>query len=186
MKIMFNPSVNFGAHLVSRSSVPYRNPDTENVELQPVAFVRYDRHNSADLETLLAVENLWQKPNIATRIRHAAYNIKNGYNNNGDIYALTTQTDSFEKLDPDKILGMAAISENNPYEIFLSNIIARPDDITHNKVGTTILDKLKNMYDSIELFSNEGVEGFYIRNGFRKVEDYKSHYLWKKHSDGYI
>ena len=186
MKVKFNPSVNFGAKCISRGSVIYNNPQTKKIEYQPVAFVQYDGENLSDFDALVAVTDMWHNHNIARRISGTAYNIKNRYISSAKVYALTSQTDSFEKLDPDKILGMTAVDENSPFDIYLSDIIVNPDDKTHKKVGTTILNKLKNIYDVIDLNAIAGVDGFYLRNGFKKAYDHRSHYYWKRYPDEYV
>ena len=188
MKIIFNNTLNFGAKLISKGSVPYHNPETKEHEYKQVSFVEFDRHNQSDYDAMLAVTDAWENHNIARRISGTASNIKNGYANKSRVFALTTQTDTFEKLDPDKVLGITGVQESNPYEIYLSDILVKPKNKNYNKVGTTIISKLKSIYDSIYLdaVDTKGVDVFYIVNDFKKVYGYTKRYSWNKYSDGYI
>ena len=109
---------------------------------------------------------------------------------NWKLYALSTQIDSFENLEGDKILGLAQVSKDSPQAINLEYLQVKPE-YTHNNslpnfkhVGSGIIDCLKNLNHvaRINVISILEEIDFYIMNGFVFDLDIlnESNLFWKR------
>ena len=80
------------------------------------------------------------------------FNNQEYYSEKTNFYALTTQKDSFENLNPHAILGLAELTpleDNN--EVYIDYLVVAPDKksfepySTYQKIGTAILDIIKKI-----------------------------------------
>ncbi len=152
-------------------------------------FVKLTADNRDDLKAVNACEQKWKGAAYIQKIATAAHWL--GYRNGTkiDVYALTTQKNNFNKLNPKNILGLAEIRTNEatPQNAELYHLQVKPTAISINgtnksykKVGTSIVRSLQKMYKTITLFSDKTpeVKKFYENLGF--IEDYcgEDHYTW--------
>lgn len=75
------------------------------------------------------------------------------------IYALTKQAENFDSLKADDILGLAEISLTGKNKIHVNYLQVDPEQVykiepDYNKIGSRILDSLKNLYKIITLKPN--------------------------------
>ncbi len=105
------------------------------------------------------------------------------------ILALTTQTDSFDKLNSGATLGVAKISKIKEKEIELEYLQVHPRFVYSfgpafvKHTGSAIIDYLKLMNDKICLIASPSSHIFYKKNGFKKLSQNGNHMIWVKHNN---
>ncbi len=190
MKIENQYSPVFGAKLINnhvnvgklqQGATRYCNSEVSFVEIEP--------DNVNDIKALKNCSEYWSYAKFSDNIYHAACAARNEskYYENNKVYALTSQTDSFEKLDDDKILGLVHVSPIEQNSLFIEHLQVKPDIIFVNKpeykgVGTGILDSLKELTNKITLFptKDKSVRDFYERNGFFEFPPGSNIFTWVK------
>lgn len=155
-----------------------------NVAPQKVSFIEF---SPTDIETL----NDFRESIYGDRVYR-----KQSFRD-ARIYGLTTQLDSFEKIDYKKILGLIKV-EDDPK--FITSIRIRHDAMTppkttfmdkiffgeinnrkYKKVGTALLDGLKSVNDYLLVFSPKKLVGFFKQNGFWNPRpNHKKYLTWVK------
>ena len=152
-----------------------------------VAFVKLDKDNKNDIIAVDEATKHWNDGIFIKRIATASHWMKTVPI---DIYALTSQSNNFDKLDYKQIIGFAEMRDDNMQKKYkwLHYLEVKYDAIkvgseSKNKykyAGSTILSSLKKIYKNISLFSvrHPNIEKFYRQNGF--IEDYMgcNHYVW--------
>lgn len=116
------------------------------------------------------------------------------------MYGLTTQTDSFEKIEPKKILGTITTDSDNEW---ISNMRLRREakppvklsliekiytfgtipegERMYKNVGTALIDGLKCTTDRIAVFSPKKARGFFAKNEFKNpLPEDKEYLIWEK------
>lgn len=113
------------------------------------------------------------------------------------LYGLTTQTDTFEKINHKKILGLITTTKDKDMIIqirirkeaktpnkrtLIDKIFCEPKvDRRYKKVGTALLDGLKSVSDRITVFSPKKFVDFFIKNGFSNpLPNDKKYLTWVK------
>lgn len=152
--------------------------DEEGLKPQKAAFVEF---RPADIETVNEINH-----DIGWLGGRRAFD-KRSFET-GHIYGLTTQTDSFHKINPDKVLGLVTTTDKNDIitsirlraeaktpakKSLLSKIFNYiypsgyyKEERQYKKVGSALLDGLKHVTDDIAVFSPKKYAGFFIKNGF--------------------
>jgi len=156
--------------------------------------------NANDLSCLDDVSGIW-KETFAYGIWHDAYQQHvNGHDEKEKthFYAVTEQNKDFEKLNPNKILGLVEFkkndgkhsneivflqtnpknishhkSKNKPQNIFaelLSIFSLNKSKTEYKSIGSSIINSLKTLFpnEDIFLYSAEWAQGFYKKQGFKK------------------
>ena len=184
---MQTDSVSFGAIPINSIIIKKYNKASEKFADYPVNFVKLDADNKDDLEAVNKIVHKWNGAKYIRRIATSAHWMKE---KPIEIYALTSQSQNFEKLQSNYILGLAEMREDryDSENTLLRYLQVRPGAMNVNQkhrinykyIGSAILKSLKPIYDNISLFadSNENIEAFYKHNGF--IEDFKGakHYSW--------
>ena len=175
MRIENQYSPCFGAKFINNVNIGKLQQGVAKYCNCEVSFLEIDPHNTGDIKALENCSKYWSYAKYADSIYHAASALRNDskYYKDNKVYVLTSQTDVFEKLNDDKILGMVHVSPFADKSLFIEHIQVKPDIIYVNKpdykgVGTGILNSLKELTHKISLFptKDESVRNFYERNGF--------------------
>ncbi len=167
------------------------------------SFVELNPKDKADLDMLNKIQMTW-RGDFTDTIFNSAFCSSVLDDDKKKFYALTSQQDSFDKLDYKKVLGVVEMNkcENTNRIEFLQ---VNPDYITvkpkswlsklfskntnsneklpfFKRVGAAILDSLKKHTDkSLDLISVDSATGFYKKNGFsRKSLFYPAYFIWSK------
>lgn len=172
------------------------------------SFVELNPKDRADIDMLNKIQMTW-RGDFTETIFNSAFCSSFIDNDKKKFYALTSQQDSFDKLDAKKVLGVVELNKLkhiNRIEFLQVNpnyIVGKPKSwigklfsSTRNKeqslplfkrVGSAILDSLKKITDKpLDLLSVENATGFYRKNGFVRKSIFNSHYfIWRK-NNGYI
>ena len=153
-----------------------------------VSFVKLNPYNASDVLALRQIAKYWENDKFAGNISVCADAIYDGKSADGiKIFALTSQSDSFEKLNPDKILGVIETEDTAPFHIHINRFQTKPEFVYGYKpeykgVGTAILNSLKEMYNKISAISeaDKYTRSFYERNGFYESSKGSNFYIWYK------
>lgn len=177
--------INFKAHLIDTTQVMKRGRFCKKYEPQNVSFVKLDLDSKHDKKTLKKLKNLWYCT-FAGQIFYDATKT----NKPISVYAITTQTDCFEKLKPKEILGIAETTET--YKKANLEYIQIHPEYTYNEtdskrkftgVGTALLDMIKGLKNlqQIKVTSVFQTIPFYEKNGFTISNmDDEGTLIWKK------
>lgn len=175
--------INFKASLINKPTVMKKNWLSCKYSPKEVAFVKLDTQSMTDVNTLKKLKNIWPLTFVSNILRDISLN-----SDLVNVYALTLQKDSFEKLEPDEFLGVAEIT-NEDNEVCLEYLQTNPqymydEDMTERKfkgVGKTILDSIKNLQHikTIIVHPLFSVISFYEDNGFLMGKN-ESTMIWKK------
>lgn len=191
MKIQNEYTPNFGAKLISKPTAGKIIWPTDNCYCsEGVSFLEIEPQNANDIEALKSIAKNWYKNLFAINICRAACSIRNEskYYKNNKIYALSSQNDKFEHLEPDKILGVVHVNSYSNGDLFIEHILAKsyaPDikKIPEYKgIGTAMLTALKGLTNKIFCFptNEEYVKEFYYKNGFIEYPPHSNNFVWYK------
>ena len=182
MNISSINTTTFGATKVGHTPILLWDDEIDDYELYPANFVKLDRNNKSDFDALSKLEYMWKGTDFISYITYAGKAMldNNLSYRNVDIYALTTQKDNFEKLNENYITGVAQVIDEHNGKIHLGLLQARPLNTGFKRVGTGILNCLKDMSDVITLSAANNTDGFYEKNGFKKSRRFYGLYAWQR------
>lgn len=172
--------ISFGAKFINPINV--RKLKEKSYNQAGISFVEINPLCADDVSALKYIAEHWEKDKYAINISNVANMIFKGKSSDKTrIYALTTQGDSFEKLNPDKILGVVEAEEFLPFYIHINRFQVKPEYINKG-FGTAILNSLEEIYRKISLIAenDEYVKKFYERNGFYETSNGSNFYTWYK------
>ncbi|MBO6088373.1 GNAT family N-acetyltransferase [bacterium] len=183
---MKTDKISFGARFINPVNVG--KLDGKTYRQVDVSFVEINPFDADDIKALRNIAKYWKDDKFITDISVNADMIFKEKSADGiKIYALTSQGDSFEKLEPDRILGVIETEDNAPFHIYINRFQVKPDyvykrDLEYSGIGTAILNSLKEMCNKISAISerDEYVRKFYERNGFYETSDKSNFYTWYK------
>ena len=175
-------TINFTANLIKHTQIPKRFVDDEYYP-STVSIVELDKNNDTDVEALKQTSYLWndQQAKYSSNIYHEAVK---GYDYDNieaeHFLALTEQTGSYERLNPNCILGLMLFSQTYDDEDEITWLQVRPNTYSkqtwkreYKEVGKSLIDLLKETKLKKPIHvqsSNEAVE-FYKKQGFTTRED---------------
>lgn len=149
MLVQQNNNVNFCAKFVSPAVVKQK---TGKVWKDANAnFIQLETAKTEDRKLLGYIKHLWYQKNLTPSIEEEAWVL----GGNAHIYALTSQTDNFEKVEPSKVLGVMTTDKitrkkdsveifkigTNPKFAYEQN--KRSRDIKH--IATAMIDAFKDL-----------------------------------------
>lgn len=142
------------------------------------SFIEIDASNKNDIAALDEIVKYWDN-SFACNIFATADAMRRGIFDIGDykIYALTKQTDTFDNLNVNGILGLVEVTPRAEKHIFIDYIQVNPENIyttepQYHKIGSRILDSLKILADRITLKPNSrGSSIFYKKNDFKPLPE---------------
>lgn len=149
-------------------------------------FVEFNQENKKDLFTLKETSYLWGDC--------YAFDIQEHFKNEDfkkekkHVYGLTTQKENFNFVKPDNMLGVVELVERDNYnkinflQVSPENQAYQFGRQDYKKVGTAIIDSLKQIYSSkpMKLHSVFSAKNFYKKNGFKNDENSidKLDFIW--------
>ena len=151
------------------------------------AFVELEPDNANDIKALANINRYWaERDQYVCNIYTTAIELRRNKDLNifTRIFAVTEQNDNFEKLNDEKILGLAEVSTRKPKEYYISYIQVDPRNVfsispEFKRVGTRILDSVKAFANKILLSPNShDTAKFYEENGFKPSKFSRSIYEW--------
>ena len=174
--------INFCANYVNSTTVRKWDDERWVYDTINANLVKYDRMNENDFIAVSSLETPWRNSDFIMRLVRTAKDLRQEFRSvyGTDLYILTSQTDNFDNLEPDKILGLAEISEWSRRVVNLNFLQARPNNLEYKRIGSGILDCIKEKYDKILLSAAEGTDEFYKKNGFVRQSEFEGRYVWKR------
>lgn len=184
-------NVNFGASFISNAKVKKFAECSFKVDDELVSFVKINPKSYYDTKALREVAEKSKKCTFAEDIYNDTFDFFRKDPASGNVYALTTQSKNFSKLDSNKILGLVEVLPDGCKKdgIFIDYILKIPENLKTSagkfgKVGSAMLDSLKQLYKdkTISLYSLQDAVDFYLKNGFKEVSKYgeRMEYIPKK------
>ena len=182
-------SVTFGAKPINDVVIKKLDKSTKEFIDYPAKFVKIDPDNKVDLSVLNLLVQKWKGATYIRRIATNSHWMKSRKYVEIDVYALTTQNNNFERLKPNKILGLAEMRNDadNPKNRKLWHLQVKPSAINVNNknkqykyVGSSMLDSLKKIYKNMSLCSddNKNIKEFYKKNNFVEYYEGRNHFSW--------
>ena len=183
---MKTDKISFGAKFINPINVGKLEGKAYNQV--DVSFVEINPFNADDVSALENIAKYWKDDKFAMNISVTADKIHKSKSADGiRIFALTSQGDSFEKLNPDRILGVVETEDMAPFHFHINRFQVKPDyvykrDLEYSGVGTAILNSLKEMCNKLSAISesDQSVKSFYERNGFDETFKGSNFYTWYK------
>lgn len=185
------PPISFKANYLKTVTIPcLPKPGIE--QEKDVSIVELNTSDKIDMRALRTVADLWD--NKANTYAYSIYKRADIYNPDADEHrthyiALTMQNYDYKKLDPKKVLGLVEVEEKDGPENEINYIQVDPsnnsDDSPYSrrckKVGTTLLDYIKERYSDKQIYVNSSYSAvdFYKKNGFTTKQGCKdSQLIW--------
>lgn len=173
-------SINFTARLMDSTTIPQRIGWRKHCDM-PVSIVEIDRHNFEDMHALGTTSTTWTEKGaqfLGTMYENALHGYTYKDVMKDHFLALTTQTSDFEKLEPNKILGVMQFAETRNPENEILFLEVNPETCRtfnfirqYKKVGTRIIDYVKSKYSEKDIYvrSARNAVKFYKKNGFKQL-----------------
>lgn len=195
-----NPDISFNAKVLKFNNfvpeVGRFSKNTGGYEQCKVKCLLVD-DSSADIEALYNISQDWQYVNNLPNYANFTENVYNNaleksrgnnYFDKVKTYILSSQTDSFEKLDERRILAVASVEETIPDIAGHISYIQGNPDYTYSKnslyagVGTSLMKCLQRVYNHITLKSENSysVKKFYRKNDFIEEPKHSCSFKWSK------
>ncbi len=176
--------INFKANLITKPTIIKKGRLCQKYKPIEVSFVRLDTQSIRDINLLKKLKKMWPLTFVSNICKDVSL-----YSNLFTVYALTTQQDNFEKLSPNKILGLAEIT-NEQNEISLEYLQTHPKyeydenvkERKFKKIGNTMLDCIKNLEHVKKIYTNSlfSIIPFYEKNGFKPDTKNEARLCWEK------
>lgn len=126
--------------------------------------------NRSDLKALEEIRTKWKNSWLCGKFISWAEKM---HSSSDKAFALTTQKENFENLQPNTVLGLMNIDLHRR-KSELNYIITKPVNPDYNKVGSSLINYAKTLTDKITLTaaSKNLVDKFYKPLGF--IHEYKN------------
>lgn len=174
--------INFTANLVKQTQVQ-ETADNNNYIPSDVSIVELDKHDERDIKSLYKTIILWKDQNAkySSEIYHEAVK---GYEYDDTeqehYFALTSQKNDFNNLDPERILGLMLFSQTNRTEDEINWLQVRPNT-SHKQtwkrqykgIGEGLINLLKGTWlnKPIHVQADVNAVEFYKKMGFTNREN---------------
>ncbi len=156
-----------------------------------VSIVEFDTKSSDDRNTIKSVAKDWERigntRTFANDMADEFKEVSSKYDNYNQsrFFGLTTQLDSFEKIDSNNVLGLAEVShvpENrfDESDVFILDYLqTKPDSMflsrirNYKKIGISLLQSIISIFRDkpIVLIPTANSKKFYLDHGFEKSPD---------------
>ncbi len=168
-------SVNFKAKYIDNAFVQTKMGRNRFIPKE-VALLKVDSQSEKDKKVLSQICSKWEKKN--NLIRLVLLSLESKRNKEHNIYLLSEQEDNFEELLPEKILGIAKISNYNkicPLDFIQINLTYEHTNEKRKikKLGEAmmdfVLDKAGNRKTYLDAYTK--VVEFYKKFGFKVIDN---------------
>ncbi len=171
--------INFTANFIKNTTIQQCNKKSQNDK--EVALVELDINDNNDTECLYNVAKDWDTKGFSYAFNIYSDAIKGCQYENVDkehYIAITKQSDNFDMLEPEKVLGLTLVSElnNNTNEISWFQVDPKNNtkthcDRTYEKVGSAMMNYVKETYNQKPIYVQavQDAVPFYEKCGFRIV-----------------
>ncbi len=168
-----------------------------------VAFVELNPSSSTDLRMLNSISSDWQDgtpggtyaTEICESFNNAYLHTLEAYDNlyfpniknfNDRFFAITSQKQDFDNLNPENTLAVVKITKKSPKLVGLEFLQVNPNHNynaeypNYKRVGAAIIDSLKSLFkgNRIEVSSDYNAISFYEKQGFLHPENGKPNQLY--------
>jgi len=197
MNINITPKLSFQAHPMKYCpTVMKLNNEDKSYRQEQVSMVEIDLDNKKDIEALSNLSENWTNANLITSIYSEAKEMseEEEYRLDYRFYAITSQNDNFENLDPEKIISVCEIETSEDDDsAFIEYIQSHPDSAhkiypEYKRGASAMLDGLKYYYNDIRLYAipTKDVLNFYKRNDFYPSSRNRHYLCWDKPKESEI
>ncbi len=182
MNINIQNKIPFNARFVRNTTLLKYDTDSCKYEPDTVSFVKFDTGNKKDFEAIDKLKNKWQDSILISHVKKCGTRMikKDPYAKGANIFAITSQTEDFDNLDPEKILSLVQTEDCGRKKIYLRTLEKAPKNDKYKKIGTATINALKEEYNKITLNSLKESVNFYIRCGFKKKSNDANKFYWRK------
>ena len=180
-------STSFQAKYINNANILKRTSKNVFKSLD-TSFVEIDPMNINDIKALDKISQYWVD-SYAVNMSYVTKAMHEGSLSTNDfkIFALTKQLKDFNNLKSSDILGLVEITPKGKGSIHINYLQTDPEQVyaiepDYNKIGSRILDSLKNLYNTITLRPIPGgVVKFYEKNEFLPTKENPKVYKWTKY-----
>ena len=174
MKISPTTNLNFKAKFISTAQIKKFDKEAKQFLPHRISFVELEPENSVDVAAVDDIFNSWGKVDMLSKIK-TSFETMHFYPeelSNSKFYGVTVQASDFNEFNSESIMGIAEISPMPHKEIYLDFLQVKPDlkadvlERQYKNIGTAILNSLKEIFDTIRLYSLKNSVEFYEINGF--------------------
>lgn len=170
-----NYPVHFGAKYIK--TVNYT--DNKNTPAK-IAFVEINPKSELDTNTMKTLTNEWYDALYVRNIYEDVLELrKEKPKINSKIFALTKQNQNYKNLESRQILGIVEMTKKDTQTSYIEYLQVNPL-MKNSRIGTHILNILKEMHKSIELHSAASALEFYTKNGFEIIDHLRLGCKWIK------
>lgn len=183
-------NISFGARFIKKLPVLKYSYEHKFYKPSSANFVQINPYDKNDVKALnLIAQDFGEKAyadDIYVDVKKAYERNDPAWDADMEVFALTKQVGNFNELNPDEVLGVAEITKNNNKEIELEYLSTNPQYIYSyeppciKKIGTAIINFLKEKYDKILLNSSPSAREFYRKNGFTLINENFNKFMWKR------
>jgi len=182
------PPISFKANYLKTVTIPCRSSQNEDVPKE-ASVVEFDKSDENDLRSLSDVADLWDDK--SSTFAYPIYmEAKDKTAPEAHYIGLTLQNSDYNKINPQKVLGLAVFDEKDAPENQLGWLQVDPsnnfsDSLSNRScknVGTTLIDYVKERYSNKPIFVNSTLSAidFYKKNGFENKQGCQdSQLIWQ-------
>lgn len=170
-----NSPICFGAKALK--TLKYNNI---NALPEKVSFVEINPKCERDKKGFETLLNDWKH---ATFVRDIYEDVFDSETKNSKttskVFALTKQRKNLKNLEGKQILGIIEVSTYDKSTPYIEYLEVKPT-MQNANIGSTILNVMKKIYNSLELNSTSMAQGFYEKNEFKIINPVNLRYKWIK------
>lgn len=183
-------NITFGTKLINYQEIKKYNSKTKKYEPYNSAFVEIEPRNVNDMLAVNGTQYRWYDEEYASDIAYTAELLNSGVfdSKKHKIYALVSPEFNAKELRTCDILALAEMELKEQSYPRLERLQVDPELIYNpffvaqrpfKRVGSGVLDSLKNIYNAIILSASCSATTFYEKNDFKRINLPRLIYLWK-------
>lgn len=183
-------AVNFKGIYLDKRPVTKIYPD-KSTNLYVVPLVEMQPVSVNDMKTLNNVATLWRGDTTDTFVTNIADDFDNVFRHGSKdrrFIAITEQRRNFNKLQPEKVMGVMEFTKHTQKKYWLDYLQVSPEfgffykDRMIKDVGKALVEYLKEILPKKEIWLNSVLTAvpFYEKLGFKKINDLTMAFIPKK------
>lgn len=183
-----NNNISFGANFIQKIPIKKYSYDTKTYNPLNANFIELKPSNAKDVNALGDIAFDFGGDSFANNIYAQAKIHSKHPDEKYRYFALTQQDNDFDRLSISKILGVALTKKRVDGTTELENLQVHPKFVyswgppSIKRIGSAILDCLKEFNDKIILNSSPNATKFYEKNSFMRIDPKIRRYFWSKES----